>query len=209
MGWGHLLGLLGVATVGAAPAPEPGPGVVATSTLPSPFTGTFDVIPRITCITADGRRASGSGVRISDDLVITAHHVVQDKLGVRSCAINNQPAKLIYAEPGRDVAIIQIHLGIGFRAPISCEGFKPGQRYIAAGYPGSAKEGVFETLIATNQKIDKEGEYLLNGKIYPGMSGGATLNADTGELVGINVAANKDGRPWAWAVPLTETYLCR
>jgi hypothetical protein len=181
---------LGSLSLGAAPLNT------IDRTVPSPFRGSFEVVPQIMCA-----KGSGSGVRISDDVIITAAHVAT--LG--GCSIDGQPAALAYQQPGRDFAAMTAPLGAGYRATYSCEGIKAGERYMAFGYANGGKPNV-EPLLGTNYNAGN-GAVMLRGKVYHGMSGGAVFNSE-GAFVAITVMTHKEA-DWAYVVPLTESYLCQ
>lgn len=165
-------------------------------TIPSPFRGSFEVVPKIEC-----QLARGSGVRISDDVVITARHVVEAHA---PCGIEGIPAEVAYHEPGKDFTALKVPLGFGYRATYSCEGVHAGQQYLAFGYANGGKPNV-EPLLGTNQTSD--GLTMLIGKVYKGMSGGA-VETPEGAVVAIINMTHKEA-DWAYVLPLSATYLCR
>lgn len=180
------------------------PSTTLEITLPDPYRGSFEAVPQIECTQGRGTGVrSGTGVRISDDIVITAAHVVH---GNGLCSIDGKPAEPIYDEPGRDFSALRVKLGHGYRANVSCEGIIAGERYYAYGYAHGGKPNV-EPLIGTNYKNKKSGAVRLIGRVFPGMSGGKVANRD-GAFVAITVMFNTDV-DWAYVIPLTETYLCR
>jgi hypothetical protein len=192
-----LAGALALAMPCAASnAPAPPPETTNELALPSPFRGSFEVVPKIECVAS-----RGSGVRISDDIVITAAHVVVEK---GPCGIDGKPTEIVYNEPGQDFTAIRVNLGRGLRAIVSCEGIIAGQRYYAYGYAFGGKPNV-EPLIGTNYK-HKDGTVKLRGRVFKGMSGGMVANEE-GAFVAITVMLNEEV-DWAYVVPLSETYLC-
>lgn len=165
-------------------------------TEPNPFRGTFATVPKIECA-----GTVGSGVRISDDLILTARHVAADG----PCGIDGKPAEVVHhAEDGIDFSVIRVALGRGVREIISCEGVRPGERYFAYGY-AFGRDANVEPLIATNLKLSK-GRVALRGRVFPGMSGGAVRNSE-GATVAIAVQYNPDVDA-ANVVDLRNTYLC-
>jgi hypothetical protein len=168
-------------------------------TMPSPYGASFDPVPQIQCFGPRGE-SLGSGVRIRDDLIITAAHVNSDK----ACHAYGVELHNMRFEPGQDIAFLGGTFRNGFRQIVSCEGIKEGQRYLALGYADGGSPDV-EVLIGTG---DKKGTLtLMRGHVYHGMSGGAVLNAD-GALVAIINAMNAEGRPIAYVTPVSQTYLC-
>lgn len=185
-----------LASASPAPVADP-PSTTNDLTLPSPYRGSFEVVPQIECVAS-----RGSGVRISDDIVITATHVVHER---GPCGIAGVPTEIAYNEAGKDFTALRVPLGRGFRAIVSCEGIVAGERYYAFGYAHGGKANV-EPLIGTNFK-HKNGQVKLRGRVYKGMSGGAIFTSE-GQFVAITVALNTEA-DWAYVVPLTGTYLCR
>jgi hypothetical protein len=175
---------------------SPTPGTTYDLTLPSPYRGSFETVPQIQCV-----QSRGSGVRISDDIVITARHVVEQR---GPCGIDGIPTEIVYNEPGADFTALRVKLGGGFRAIVSCEGIVAGERYFAYGYAMGGKPNV-EPLIGTNYQND--GTTKLRGRVYKGMSGGMVANSE-GAFVAITVMLNTD-TDWAYVIPLKQTYLCR
>ena len=186
---------LSLGLISAAPTLPP-QTTISDLTAPSPFRGSFEVVPKVEC-----GMSRGSGVRISDDIVITAAHVATNGL----CGIDGIPMALAYRPLGLDFVALRGALGPGYRAIVSCEGILPGERYQAFGYALGGKPNV-EPLLGTNQRgPDKTA--MLRGKVYRGMSGGAVFNEGTGAVVAITVMLHKEA-DWAYVVPLSETYLC-
>lgn len=166
-----------------------------TQTLASPFTASFVTVPRLDC---GGSR--GSGVRLSDNLIITAAHVTDES----QCSAYGAPLRVARVELNRDVSFAEGNLGEGFRALYSCEGIKAGQTYIAMGYAFGEAPNV-ELLVGTGDRRDL-GRVLLKGRVYKGMSGGGIFT-EAGVLVAIINALSRDVS-YTWVTPLTETYLC-
>jgi hypothetical protein len=194
----HILGTLGALALGSLSlgAAVPPPANTIDRTVPSPFRGSFEVVPQIMC-----GNGSGSGVRISDDVIITAAHVASKG----GCSIDGHPATIAFNQPHRDFTAMTARLGNGYRATYSCEGIKPGERYQAFGYALGGKPNV-EPLLGTNFK-HRDGTVMLRGKVYPGMSGGAVFNSE-GAFVAITVMTHREA-DWAYVIPLTESYLCQ
>lgn len=189
-----LRALLALASLGAA-LPTP-PANTLERTVPSPFRGSFEVIPKIMCA-----KGAGSGVRISDDVVITAAHVAS----IGGCSIDGITATTVYTQAGRDFAAMRVPLGLGYRATYSCEGIIAGERYQAFGYAQGGKANV-EPLLGTNQRY-KDGSVMLRGKVYKGMSGGGVFNSE-GAVVAITVMTHREA-DWAFVLELKGTYLCQ
>jgi hypothetical protein len=174
------------------------------TSFPSPYTASFAPIPRLDCGTG-----SGTGVRIDDSTIITATHVPvnghpgPDYGKYRTCRAFGIETTLIYRASAHDFAVLRAPLAPGFYAIISCDGITPGEGYLALGYADGGAPDV-EPLVGTRER--SAGLQMLRGNIYPGMSGGAVINK-AGAVVAIINAKNKT-HPYAWATPLSETYLC-
>jgi S1-C subfamily serine protease len=169
--------------------------------IPSPYAASFETVPQIECFGPKGNRWSGSGVRINDNTILTAAHVPSGGL----CEAHDTTLHNTRFEPGQDVAFETGDLKDGFRAIVSCEGIKEGERYLAMGYADGGAPDV-EPLIGTDTR---DGQLtIMRGHVYHGMSGGAVLN-DSGEVVAVINAMQAQGMPLAFVTPLTQTYLCK
>lgn len=168
--------------------------------IPSPYGASFDTVPQLIC-NNDGKGTLGSGVRIGDDLIVTAAHV-----GSRTtCRAYGALLNNTRFEPGQDVVFVTGAFRTGYRAIVSCEGIREGERYLALGYADGGSPDV-ETLIGTR---DTDGHLtIMRGHVYHGMSGGAILNQQ-GAVVAIINAMQREGKPFAFVTPLTQTYLCK
>jgi hypothetical protein len=186
---------LALASLSLSPA-IPQAGMINDITLPSPFRASFEVVPFVACSTG-----TGSGVRISDDIVVTATHVAS----LAPCSVDGHQMAVVHNEQGIDFSAMQGRLGIGYRATVSCEGIVAGERYMALGYANGGKANM-EPLLGTNQRGPNH-TAMVRGRVYHGMSGGAVMTSD-GAVVAITVMMHKQ-TDWAYVVPLSETYLCR
>lgn len=163
--------------------------------------------------TQDSQSSVGSGFLVSDDgHLITNYHVVSDY------ALQPERHRLVYADAdGRQgalqlLAIDVIHDlallkpaeadafkgrgAVGFRAEAPPRGARVfslgnpldvGFAVMEGSYNGLAERGFIPTLF-------------FGGSLSPGMSGGPALD-DGGQLVGINVAARRDGEQVSFLVP--------
>lgn len=165
-------------------------------TIPAPVSFTFAVNPLVACM-----GQFGSGVRIDDDTVITARHVV-----TRGCSVEGVPAEIAFVDPVHDFAVLKGDFRPGLRATISCDGFKPGQQYLALGYPN--RTPVIEMLTATTQRGGKDKARILKGFGYPGMSGGGNYRLADGAVVGLTIRRDARGFAGVASVDLADTYLC-
>jgi S1-C subfamily serine protease len=168
--------------------------------VPSPYSASFETVPQFIC--TDHKAAHlGSGFRISDDIIVTATHVT----AASTCQAYGKDVTVVRNEPGHDVTFVRAKLDDGFRAVVSCEGIREGERYLALGYADGGAPNA-EPLIGTR---DKDGNLTtMTGHVYPGMSGGAVLN-ERGAVVAVINAMNRKGRALAYVTPLSQTYLCK
>src|ERR1700682_1356739 len=141
--------------------------------------------------------AAGSGVIVDakNGYVITNAHVVKDAREVAITLKDNRrlPAKLVGADPGTDIALLQIAPGklVDTKGGDS-DALRVGDFVIAIGNPfgigQTATSGIVSALGRSG--LSMEGyEYFIqtDASINPGNSGGALINL-RGELVGINSA---------------------
>lgn len=200
---GHAFLIAATAALLGAAVPTP-PASNYALTVPNPYTLSSTTIRRLTC-RSPGEGGWGSSIRISDDLLLTARHVAQAKNGTwRGCELNGEIGKQIYVELNQDFVVLRMKMGQGYRAVISCDDIQEGARYYAVGYVDG--EIVIEPLIGTADVI--QGEAILLGKVYGGMSGGAVIDV-LGRTVAMTVARDEKGRPYVYALPLKNTYLCK
>jgi S1-C subfamily serine protease len=202
-----------------APVPVPTPASAAEAPVSSSAQRIYErtrsrlVQVRTLLKTQDSQSSVGSGFLVSDDgHLITNYHVVSDY------ALQPERHRLVYADAdGRQgalqlLAIDVIHDlallkpaeadafkgrgAVGFRAEAPPRGARVfslgnpldvGFAVMEGSYNGLAERGFIPTLF-------------FGGSLSPGMSGGPALD-DGGQLVGINVAARRDGEQVSFLVP--------
>jgi serine protease Do len=163
----------------------------------SPFFSVFDSQPRV-------ENALGSGVIVdASGLVITNNHVVQgaDQILVALADRREYPAKLVFAEPRLDLALLRIdpkgaalpvaRLGDSDRAQV-------GDLVLAIGNPFGVGQTVTQGIVSATARTGigvSDAQFFIqtDAAINQGNSGGA-LAAMNGEVIGINSAILTGGR---------------
>lgn len=177
-----------------------------------PITDTINLssIQKLTCDTG-----TGTGEIVSSDFVVTAYHVVGQS---KTCLIGDRPFEVVYRSEELDFAVLDYSpREHDQRIPINCDGFVTGQKYYmvgwARGYRYTLNIGT-ATATYVNGKDFRSGQPFtdireLDGRVYPGMSGGAVLD-QRGYLVGIvNATSTVPGKaPTMLARELRQTYMC-
>lgn len=162
-----------------------------------------------------GLGSQGTGIIIAPGIILTNAHVVQHKEhGVRDHVMvrygyRTYDAEIIGISPNRDVAVLRTD-EFGDVAPISERRVRDGDKFAAIGHPdadlsGEVSQGEY---LGRAYGYDVVKGYDYNGpvryivssvKSRPGYSGGPTINATTGKVVGLTVGLitgyrNSDGR---------------
>lgn len=171
--------------------------------------GNFAPVRKIACT-----KGNGTGFMISDDIMITAQHVIQ---GSSEChdAYTNEPLTPIYQSYEEDFAVLRVP---PMEKPkkklkITCAGFTPGKVYYSIGFVGD----LIVTRVRATDQIDSAKDYrtgtpfrqvrVLNGLVIPGMSGGPIIDPH-GRVVGINNATRNKGEQ-ALSREMKDTYFCQ
>jgi S1-C subfamily serine protease len=153
------------------------------------------------------RRFPSSGIVWSEDLIVTADHVIEREEDISVTLPDGQKvqAKLAGRDAGSDIAILKVSQKL---TPIkqASNAVKVGHFVLAVGKPGinptasfgvvSAIGGAFRT--ARGGRL--ESYIKADVGLYPGFSGGALLNTQ-GELIGLNSAQIAGNQ--AAAIPLS------
>jgi S1-C subfamily serine protease len=205
--------------LGAAAQPAPAPASAAEAPVSSSAQRIYErtrgrlVQVRTLLKTQDSQSSVGSGFLVSDDgHLITNYHVVSDY------ALQPERHRLVYADAEGHQGALQLLAidvihdlallkpadanafkgrgALGFRAEAPPRGARVfslgnpldvGFAVMEGSYNGLAERGFIPTLF-------------FGGSLSPGMSGGPALD-DGGQLVGINVAARRDGEQVSFLVP--------
>ncbi len=140
----------------------------------------------------------GSGVIVRPDgVVVTNNHVVEggQEITVALSDRREFAAKILLADPRRDLAVLKIDLPAGERLPVlamdDSGDTEVGDLVLAIGDPFGVGQTVTNGIIsALNRTADPTGEmgsaYIqTDAAINPGNSGGALIDMD-GDLIGVN-----------------------
>jgi len=131
----------------------------------------------------------GSGTIIGPGLVLTAYHVVRGKgqPNVRFLAGPSHTGKVIWSEPDRDLALVEVDIPKGYPiAPIECDELAPGQQVVTIGHPLRSKWVAFHGPLPRAEARHKH-FVSLGFTIGRGVSGGPVFN-NQGQVVGISLA---------------------
>lgn len=176
------------------------PAPVAPANLPTVVISPKAIV-QVICF-GKGYISSGTAFRIGNGTLLSVNHVTSEP----NCYIAGEPVSVWYASPKADFSIL--HGGDGPFLRVNCAGFVKGRKYLALGYARGLPEITQVELVALG-KTDS-GEALLTGMVpvIPGMSGGAIIDAETGEVVGtVNAENFEEGL--SWSVELKGTPVCR
>ena len=162
----------------------------------------------------------GSGVAVADGgYVLTNNHVVEGSNSITVYYANKTSgsAKLIWADPSMDLAIIQTSVNMPYLEMGSSSLVESGQEVIAIGTPLTLqfKHTVTKGIIsATNRTIEISNDdgttsYLQNlmqhdASINPGNSGGPLIDS-AGRVVGINTLKVSEAEGIGFAIPINDT----
>jgi serine protease Do len=142
----------------------------------------------------NGRGGDGAGtIWHPDGLVITNAHVIEGhrQLTVALPDGTNYPARLLAADPQRDLAALSIDAaGLPTIALGQLQRLQPGQWVLAMGHPwgvpGAATAGIVISLGKPPEMAAGRGEFIQVGlHLRPGYSGGPLVD-ELGRLVGVN-----------------------
>lgn len=153
---------------------------------------------------------AGTAFWISPHRLVTAQHVTT--LG--PCSVNGVHVTTAREDPARDISELHSIAASEHFLPILCEPMREGETYIAYGFPATRLVHA-ATLMARAETVSDpavpqaEGMRILEGRIYPGMSGGPQIRG--GAVQGIT---NRGTLPFLPIPPiaasrqLVDTFLC-
>ncbi len=148
-------------------------------------------------------KSQGSGVVISEGLVVTNCHVVSDLPVVKVKYRNREhSASVKRKDAPRDICILAVS---ALNAPAATLGtssqMKVGQRVFAIGAPRGLEQ-TFTDGIISGFREDKVGRYIqTSAPISPGSSGGGLFD-EQGHLVGLPTFYVSDGQQLNFAIPV-------
>ena len=163
--------------------------VVRQSQSMGPFYSMFGSQPRV-------ENSLGSGVIVdASGLVVTNNHVVQgaDQILVALADRREYPAKLVFAEPRLDLALLQID-SKGAALPVAALGdsdrAQVGDLVLAVGNPFGVGQTVTQGIVSATARTGigvSDAQFFIqtDAAINQGNSGGALVNMN-GEVIGIN-----------------------
>lgn len=130
----------------------------------------------------------GSGLIVGSSRVLTAYHVVQgDGLDVRFFNGQANPGNVVWSDPERDLAIIDVPIPEGHpTANLSCDQPNPGQHVMSIGHPIQSQWVLVGGYLPNSGLV--AGRYMSLGfPVGLGTSGGPVFN-ERGQVVGITLA---------------------
>ena len=148
----------------------------------------------------------GTGFFISEDIILTASHVVQNSIRIDftipSIGKKKFKTELICFNPYFDMALLKSseikrdkYLKLG-----DSDKIKSGDKVFAVGYPLGQEKLKFTSGIISGIN---DGEIQTDAPINPGNSGGPLLNSKK-EVIGINVSGFTDAENIGYAVPINR-----
>jgi len=145
-----------------------------------------------------GKRARGTGIAVSKDVIATASHVVMAYSTVQIYTNDGKivDGQVIFDDPNYDLALVRVKIEL---KPVKlCLDPLIGEVAIAIGHPYSQKNSVTTGIVSGLDRdmeltaITLHGLIQTSACINPGNSGGPLFNIN-GELLGINVATQQNG----------------
>lgn len=130
----------------------------------------------------------GSGLIVGPNRVLTAFHVVQgDELGIRFFSGQANPGKIVWSDPERDLAVVEVAIPAGHpEARLSCRAPDPGQHVMSVGHPIQSQWVLVGGYLPNSGLV--AGRYMSLGfPVGLGTSGGPVFD-ERGEVIGITLA---------------------
>jgi S1-C subfamily serine protease len=179
---------------------------------------TSKFIPQLKCdtTTQTGKSSLGTGIIVGKNTILTADHVIGNK---NYCTVRNKSRRLeiTHRDNPNDFAILRSPTALnqpGF--VVNCDPMKTGETYWLVGYAMGEPTISKHSGVATNRYYRGRApngvytEHLrgIQGKSYPGMSGGPVVNS-RGEAVAFVSAVATDGSNIALVKEFRDTEVCK
>ncbi len=153
-----------------------------------------------------GNMFQGSGVVISDGIIVTNHHVCKDanRIEIKHYAKEIKNVEIFKSDEIKDILFLKTDDMT--LTPITygnSENLRSGQRIYAVGSPEGYENSISEGIVSgfrTNESNVKLVQ--MTCPITDGSSGGAVLNAK-GELIGLSVSGQHEGALY-FAIPVND-----
>ncbi len=142
------------------------------------------------------RRMAASGFLYTNELVITANHVVQreEAISIELAGGEKIPATLAGRDPARDLALLRLEKGGGKAATPASTGAKAGQLALALARPDPGEvQASLGMVMAVSGPVHSGRGAMLEAIIrtdivpYPGFSGGPLIDMH-GNILGLNTS---------------------
>lgn len=151
-----------------------------------------------------GGGASGTGVAILSNTIITAAHVAsrvskleKPDMAVSALTVERRTARVLWSNAKMDLALLYTDKALPATRTLSCRAPVLGESITIVGYPAIAgyralgpivTKGVISSLIQPEGKIGGLGDfYITDALVQPGNSGGPVFDSK-GRVIGIAVA---------------------
>ena len=166
-------------------------------------------------------RGSGNGTGILIDkergYILSNAHVTGRSPAKNEVNFKEQDtieAKQIYIDPLLDISIIQIPSDsipdFAMEASLACETkYKQGRTVLAFGHP-EGQDFTASRGIISGIRYESTASYeaiQTDASVNPGNSGGALIDVETGQVIGINTYRKKNGKQLNFAIP--STHICK
>ena len=161
-----------------------------------------DSLVKIRAVAADGSQSFGSGVVIATDLLATACHVTREAKTIE--ILHGAERWVGTIESGsltHDLCLVSVvELGLPAVAIRASESLRPGERVIAAGFPGGGDLAVRDGIVEGLYRYDGGNVIRTSATFDTGSSGGGLFDEE-GALVGLLAFKARSGAKLHFALP--------